>query len=84
MTDALRHNINLVTPGLNFWGDQNDASKSVVDKTKWIMQTAADRIEKLETALRTVKEWHGYGLPPETVRMIDAALEGKDDPQTDL
>jgi len=38
-----------------------------------------DRIEKLEAALRTVKEWHGYGLPPETTRMIDAALEGKDD-----
>ena len=36
-------------------------------------------IEKLEAALRTVKEWHGYGLPPETTRMIDAALEGKDD-----
>lgn len=37
------------------------------------------RIEKLEAALRTVKEWHDYGLPPETTRMIDTALEGKDD-----
>tara|TARA_R110000822_G_scaffold64741_10_gene158737 strand:- start:2484 stop:2708 length:225 start_codon:yes stop_codon:yes gene_type:complete len=40
---------------------------------------AADRIERLEAALRTVKEWHGYRLLPETTRMIDAALEGKDD-----
>ena len=39
----------------------------------------ADRIEQLEAALRTVKEWHGYGLPLETTRIIDAALEGKDD-----
>ena len=37
------------------------------------------RIEMLEAALRTVKEWHGYGLPLETTRIIDAALEGKDD-----
>lgn len=37
------------------------------------------RIGKLEAALRTVKEWHGYGLPLETTRIIDAALEGKDD-----
>lgn len=37
------------------------------------------RIEKLEAALQTVKEWHGYGLPLETTRIIDAALEGKDD-----
>ena len=47
--------------------------------TKQICFDAANRIEKLEAALRTVKEWHGYGLPPETTRMIDAALEGKDD-----
>ena len=40
---------------------------------------ACRRIETLEAALRTVKEWHGYGLPPETTRIIDAALEGKDD-----
>ena len=38
-----------------------------------------DRIEKLEAALRTVKEEHGYGLPLETTRIIDAALEGKDE-----
>jgi hypothetical protein len=43
------------------------------------MAVDADRNEKLEAALRTVKEWHGYGLPPETTRIIDAALEGKDD-----
>ena len=42
------------------------------------MNDAASRIEKLEGALRTVKEWHGYGLPLETTRIIDAALEGKD------
>jgi hypothetical protein len=44
-----------------------------------MLEMAADRIEKLEAALRTVKEWHGYGLPVETTRIIDAALEGKDD-----
>jgi hypothetical protein len=48
MSDDLRHNMNLVIPGLNFWGDQNDAAKSVVDKTKWVMETAINRIEKLE------------------------------------
>ena len=48
MSDDLRHNMNLVIPGLNFWGDQNDAVKSVVDKTKWVMETAINRIEKLE------------------------------------
>ena len=47
--------------------------------TKQICFDAANRIEKLEAALRTVKEEHGYGLPLETTRMIDAALEGKDD-----
>ena len=36
-----------------------------------------DRIETLEAALRTVKEWHGYGLPPETTRIIDAALDAE-------
>jgi hypothetical protein len=48
MVDDLRHNMNLIIPGLNFWGDQDDAAKSVVDKTKWVMQTAIARIEKLE------------------------------------
>ena len=42
---------------------------------KWDM--LADRIETLEAALRTVKEWHGYGLPLETTRIIDAALEDR-------
>jgi len=41
------------------------------------MLDAADRIEKLEAALRAVKEEHGYGLPLETTRMIDTMLEGK-------
>jgi hypothetical protein len=102
MTDALRHNINLVTPGLNFWGDQNDASKSVVDKTKWIMQTAADCIEKLEdelhhcfhrinelqAALREIIQEDA--LTGKTVFVGDfgkiarKALDGKNDPQTDL
>ena len=40
---------------------------------------AADRIEKLEAALRICKQEHGYGFPLETTRMIDAALEGSDD-----
>ena len=43
------------------------------------LDAAMVSIEKLEAALRTVKEWHGYGLPLETTRIIDAALEGKDD-----
>ena len=33
------------------------------------------RNKQLEAALRTVKERHGCDLPPETTRMIDAALE---------
>lgn len=65
MTDDLRHNINLVTPGLNFWGDQNDAAKSVVDRTKWVMRTAVDRIEQLEAALRNIAE----GDIPRTVKI---------------
>jgi len=49
------------------------------ESTWGLLEDAADRIEKLEAALRTVKEWHGYGLPLETNRMIDAALEGNDE-----
>ena len=49
--------------------------------TRWYINPdgpeAASRIEKLEAALRTVKEEHGYGLPFETIRMIDAVLEGQ-------
>lgn len=33
--------------------------------------------ERLRAALRTVRDEHGYGLPPETNSMIDAALEEK-------
>jgi hypothetical protein len=29
---------------------------------------------RLYEALRTVREEHGYGLPPETLRVIDGAL----------
>jgi hypothetical protein len=82
MGDALRHNINLVTPGLNFWGDQNDASKSVVDKTKWIMQTAADRIEKLESALRWIIEQERQTAHPTVCAIVKTArkaLEAEDD-----
>lgn len=43
----------------------------------FILDEAADRIEQLEAALRTVKEEHGYGLPLETTRMINAVLEGQ-------
>ena len=56
-------------------GFQDDYLGDLYDE----LDAAKERIEKLEAALRTVKEWHGYGLPPETTRMIDAALEGKDD-----
>jgi hypothetical protein len=58
-------------------GDDDD-DYSMVEISNRRAREAADRIEKLEAALRTVKEWHGYGLPPETTRIIDAALEGKD------
>jgi len=51
MTDDMRHGRDLVIPGLNFLGDQNDAAKSVIDKTKWVMQSAVDHIERLERAL---------------------------------
>ena len=54
MIDDLRHNMNLVIPGLNFLEDQTSSAKSVVDKTKWVMQTAINRIEKLEAALREI------------------------------
>ena len=59
---------------LRCYADLNDAVFH-----PWVYGEAADRIEKLEAALRTVKEWHGYGLPVETTRIIDAALEVKDD-----
>ena len=87
MSDDLRHNMNLVIPGLNFWGDQNDAAKSVVDKTKWVMETAINRIEKLEEALREIIVHCEVPAPPnaEALKMFARkALEGKDDPQTDL
>jgi hypothetical protein len=86
MIDDLHHNMNLVIPGLNFWGDQNDAAKSVVDKTKWVMQTAIDRIEKLEAALRALKALHDEGgigdlqeRDDRTYFMVCDALEGNDD-----
>ena len=65
MTDDLRHNMNLVIPGLNFLEDQTSSAKSVVDKTKCVMQTAIDRIEKLEAALRNIAE----GDIPRTVKI---------------
>jgi len=81
MVDDLRHNMNLVIPGLNFWGDQDDAAKSVVDKTKWVMQTAIDRIEKLESALRSIIVHCEVPAPPnaEALKMFARkAVEGKD------
>jgi len=87
MSDDLRHNMNLVIPGLNFWGDQNDAAKSVVDKTKWVMETAINRIEKLEAALRGIIVHCEVPAPPnaEALKMFARkALEGKDGSQTDL
>jgi len=88
MTDDLRHNMNLVIPGLNFLGDQNNAAKSIVDKTKWVMETAIDRIEKLESALRKIIQEDA--ITGKTVFVGDfgkiarQALEGKDDPQTNF
>jgi hypothetical protein len=94
MIDDLHHNMNLVIPGLNFWGDQNDAAKSVVDKTKWVMQAAIDRIEKLEAVTKDDAKWLAayhkwcemHGCAPSSSDLISArkALEGKDDPQADL
>jgi hypothetical protein len=75
MNENLRHNINLVIPGLNFLGDQNSSAKSVVDRTKWVMQTAIDRIETLEAALDDAlqyvsrADWH-Y-LKPETIQAME-------------
>ena len=106
MNDDLRHNMNLVIPGLNFWGDQNDAAKSVVDKTKWVMETAINRIEKLEENIELQLEWYlsnkrvldgRIAKLEAALREIESngdsdcaaaicrwALEGKDDPQTNL
>jgi hypothetical protein len=78
MTDDLRHNMNLVIPGLNFWGDQTSSAKSVVDKTKWVMQTAIDRIEKLEAAMREIVEL-GFWDGDRAMDIARKALEGKDD-----
>ena len=79
MTDDLRHNMNLVIPGLNFWGDQDDAAKSVVDKTKWVMQTAIDHIEKLEAALQKIAYDVGgeYGRK-EMMSIAQSAIGEKD------
>ena len=81
MSDDLRHNMNLVIPGLNFWGDQNDAAKSVVDKTKWVMETAINRIEKLVEALRLADAaLSGANMNMKIVeKKIRKALEGKDE-----
>ena len=49
------------------------------ESTWALLEDAADRIEKLEAALREIREEYGYGFPLETKRMIDAALEEKDD-----
>jgi hypothetical protein len=78
MTDDLRHNMNLVIPGLNFLEDQTSSAKSVVDKTKWVMQTAIDRIEKLEAALREIVEL-GFWDGDRAMDIARKALEGKDE-----
>ena len=85
MNDDLRHNMNLVIPGLNFWGDQTSSAKSVVDKTKWVMQTAIDRIEKLEAALREIVDpfkGMSYLLGFTPADIARKALEEKNDPST--
>jgi len=78
MTDDLRHNMNLVIPGLNFLEDQTSSAKSVVDKTKWVMQTAIDRIEKLEAALREIVEL-GFWDGDRAMDIARKALGGGDD-----
>ena len=53
MTD-IRHEIELVTPGLNFLEDQGAGAKSVIERTKKILHEAVDRIDALEAALQTI------------------------------
>ena len=42
---------------------------------------AADEIQRLRAALRTVDDEHGYGLPPDTRKMIRAALKTPTPPE---
>jgi hypothetical protein len=55
MTD-IRHEIELVTPGLNFLEDQGAGAKSVIERTKKILHEAVDRIDELEKKLELAIE----------------------------
>lgn len=55
MTD-IWHEIELVTPGLNFLEDQGAGAKSVIERTKKTLHQAYQRIEHLEYALRSIAE----------------------------
>ena len=61
------------------WERKRKQTKARIEKLEDELHHCFHRINELQAALRTVKEWHGYGLPPETTRMIDAALEGEND-----
>lgn len=55
MTD-IRNEIELVMPGLNFLEDQGESARSVIERTKKTLHQAANRIEDLEYALRSIAE----------------------------
>ena len=55
MTD-IRHEIELVTPGLNLLEDHGDGAKSVIERTKKILHEAVDRIDELERKLQLAIE----------------------------
>jgi hypothetical protein len=89
MTD-IRHEIELVTPGLNFLEDQGAGAKSVIERTKKTLHQAHQRIEELEYALRSIADTPiGKEVPDRTTTWglafhmqqtaTDALKEGRDE-----
>ena len=66
MTD-IWHEIEMVTPGLNFLEDQGAGAKSVIERTKKTLHQAYQRIEHLESALRSIADTPiGFEIPDRT------------------
>jgi hypothetical protein len=55
MTD-IRHEIELMTPGLNSLEGQGECARSVVERAKKTLLLAADEIERLRAVLRTIAD----------------------------
>ena len=84
MSDDLVKRLREYAIHMDAWGKEANHDADIVDEAADRIEKLEDelhhcfhRINKLQAALREVKDEHGYGLPLETTRMIDAVLEGQ-------